>query len=75
MTNYDWLDIIQVDKSKILKQEKLDRNVYKTALYSVIDTIDWINLSSQEKLLILTNSQKLIQKKIKKLMLLPDSKN
>ena len=75
MTNYDWLDIIQVDKSKLLKQDKLDRNVYKTALYSVIDTIDWINLSSQEKLLILTNSQKLIQKKIKKLMLLPDSKN
>lgn len=67
MSPLDWLDIIKVDKSKIEKQEKLDRNVYKTALYSVINTIDWINLSSDEKLNILINSKKLLEKKIEKL--------
>jgi len=67
MSPLDWLDIIEVDKSKIEKQEKLDRNVYKTALYSVINTIDWLNLSSDEKLNILINSKKLLEKKIEKL--------
>lgn len=67
MSPIDWLDIIQVDKSKIEKQEKLQRNVYKTALYSVINTIDWINMSNQEKLDILLNSKKLIELKMKKL--------
>ena len=67
MNLLDWLDIMQVDKSKIEKLEQSDRNVYKTALYSVIDTIDWINLSSDEKLIILQNSKKLLDKKIKKL--------
>lgn len=67
MNPLDWLDIIKVDKSKIEKIENLQRNVYKTALYSVINTIDWVNLSSQEKLDILINSKKLLEKKIKKL--------
>lgn len=67
MSPLDWLDIIEVDKSKIQKQEKIDRNVYKTALYSVINTIDWINLSTQEKLNILINSKKLLENKIRKL--------
>lgn len=67
MTPVDWLDIMKVDRSKIQKIESVNRNVYKTALYSVIDTIDWINLSSQEKLDILINSKKLLDKKINKL--------
>ena len=57
MSPIDWLDILKVDKSKIEKQEKLDRSVYKTALYSVINTIDWVNLSQDEKLNILLNSK------------------
>ena len=67
MSPLDWLDIMKVDKSKIEKQEKIDRNVYKTALYSVINTVDWLNLSSQEKLDILINSKKLLENKINKL--------
>ena len=67
MTPLDWLEVIKVDKSKMQKQDKIDRNVYKTALYSVINTIDWINLSSQEKLDILINSKKLLENKINKL--------
>ena len=67
MTPIDWLQISKIDKSKIQKIESLDRNVYKTALYSVINTIDWINLSSQEKVDILVNSKKLIEKKVNKL--------
>lgn len=67
MSPLDWLDIMKVDKSKIQKQEKIDRNVYKTALYSVINTVDWLNLSSQEKLDILINSKKLLENKINKL--------
>lgn len=66
MSPLEWLDILQVDKSKIQKQDKVDRNVYKTALYSVINTIDRINLSTQEKLNILINSKKLLENKIKK---------
>ena len=66
MSPLDWLDIQKVDKSKVKKQEKIDRNVYKTALYSVINTIDWLNLSNQEKLDILLNSKKLLELKIKK---------
>lgn len=66
MSPVDRLDIIQVDKSKIQKQDKIDRNVYKTALYSVINTIDWINLSTQEKIDILINSKKLLENKIRK---------
>ena len=68
MCPLDWLDIMQVDKSKIEKIESLNRNVYKTALYSVINTIDWVNLSIQEKIDILTNSKKLLENKIKKLI-------
>ena len=71
MSPIDWLDILKVDKSKIQKLEKLDRSVYKTALYSVINTIDWVNLSTQEKIDILTNSKKLLENKIKKLITLP----
>ena len=67
MSPLDWLDVVEVDKSKIQKLDKIDRSVYKTALYSVINTIDWINLSSQEKLDILINSKKLLDNKIKKL--------
>ena len=64
----DWLDIIKVDKSKIQKITSTDRNVYKTALYSVINTIDWINLSTEEKLEIMKNSKKLLENKIVKMM-------
>ena len=67
MNPLDWLDICKVDKSKIEKLDKVERNVYKTALYSVINTVDWLNLSSQEKLDILINSKKLLEKKIKKI--------
>ena len=67
MSPLDWLDVCKVDKSKIDKIDKVNRNVYKTALYSVINTIDWVNLSSQEKLEILVNSKKLLEKKIKKI--------
>ena len=67
MNPLDWLDIMQVDKSKIQKIESWNRNVYKTALYSVINTIDWVNLSSQEKLDILINSKKVLENKITKL--------
>ena len=67
MNPVDWLDIMKVDKSKIQKMDTIKRNTYKTALYSVIDTVDWINLSSQEKLDILINSKKLLDKKINKI--------
>lgn len=67
MTPLDWLDIMQVDKSIIQKVEQIDRNVYKTALYSVINCVDWVNLSIQEKMNILINSKKLIEQKINKL--------
>ena len=67
MSVLDWLDVCKVDKSVIQKIEKGQRNVYKTALYSVINTIDWVNLSTQEKLDILTNSKKLLENKIKKI--------
>ena len=67
MSPLDWLDIMEVDKSKIEKQEAIKRSSYKTALYSVIDTVDWLTLSQQEKLDILLNSKKLLDKKIKKL--------
>lgn len=66
MSALDWLDVVKVDSSQIQKLDKVDRNVYKTALYSVINTIDWLNLSLQEKLNILINSSKLIQNKIEK---------
>ena len=71
MSVLDWLDVCKVDKSKIEKIEAWQRNVYKTALYSVINTVDWINLSTQEKLDILINSKKLLDKKIKKLTEIP----
>lgn len=71
MSASDWLDIIKVDKSKIEKLDKLERSVYKTALYSVINTIDWVNLSTQEKVDILLNSKKLLENKIKKYIHLP----
>lgn len=67
MCPLDWLWVVKVDNSLIQKVEKLDRNVYKTALYSVINTIDWVNLSIQEKLNILINSKKLLDQKIKKI--------
>lgn len=67
MSVLEWLDVCKVDKSKIQKIDKIERNVYKTALYSVINTIDRINLSSQEKLDIMINSKKLLEKKIKKM--------
>ena len=67
MNPVDWLDIMKVDRSKIQKMDTIKRNTYKTALYSVIDTVDWINLSSQEKLDILINSKKLLDKKINKI--------
>ena len=67
MSPLDWLDIIQVDRSKIEKQDTVRRSSYKTALYGVIDTIDWLTLSQQEKLDILLNGKKLLDKKIRKL--------
>ena len=67
MTPLERLDILEVDKSKIEKQDTVKRSSYKTALYSVIDTIDWLTLSQQEKLDILLNSKKLLDKKIRKL--------
>ena len=67
MSPLDWLDIMEVDKSEIQKQESVRRSSYKTALYSVIDTVDWLTLSQQEKLDILLNSKKLLDKKIRKL--------
>lgn len=67
MSPLDWLDIMQVDKSKIEKIENTQRNVYKTALYSVINTVDWVNLSSQEKLDILINAENMLKNKINKL--------
>ena len=67
MSPLDWLEVVKVDKSKIEKLEKTQRNVYKTALYSVINTIDWVNLSYQEKLDILINSKKMLDCKIQKM--------
>lgn len=67
MTPLDWLSIDKVDKSLIEKVENIDRSVYKTALYSVINCVDWVNLSIQEKLNILINSKKLLEKKIEKI--------
>lgn len=67
MTPIDWLDIVSIDKSKIKKLDPINRNVYKSALYWVINTVDWLNLSVQEKIDILTNSKKLLENKIKKL--------
>lgn len=63
----DWLDIMKVDKSKIQKQEKLERSTYKTLVYSAINTVDRVNLSQDEKLDILINSKKLLENKINKL--------
>lgn len=67
MDPLDWLDIMKVDKSKIQKQDQLHRSTYKTLLYSAINTIDWVNLSQDEKLDILLNSKKLLENKIEKL--------
>lgn len=66
MSPLDWLDIMHVDKSAIQKIESWNRNVYKTALYSVINTIDWVNLSHEEKIEILINSKKVLENKITK---------
>ena len=57
MSPLDWLDICKVDKSKIEKLEKTDRSVYKTSLYGVINLVDWVQLSTQEKINILSNSK------------------
>jgi len=62
----EWLGIVEIDKSKIQKLEKTDRNVYKTLLYSAVNTIDWINLSIDEKINILKNTKKLLENKIVK---------
>ena len=67
MNPLDWLDICKVDRSKIEKIEKTDRSVYKTNLYSAINLVDWVQLSTQEKIDILCNSKKLLENKIKKL--------
>ena len=67
MSPLEWLDICKVDKSKIEKIEKTDRSVYKTSLYGVINLVDWVQLSTQEKIDILSNSKKLLENKIKKL--------
>ena len=67
MSPLDWLDVCKVDKSKIEKIEKVDRSIYKTSLYSVINLVDWVQLSTQEKIDILSNSKKLLENKIKKL--------
>lgn len=71
MTPLDRLDIMKVDKSVIKKIEQCDRNVWKTNLYSSIDLVDRVQLSTQEKLIIMQNSKKLLDKKIKKYMSLP----
>lgn len=67
MSCLDWLNIMSVDRSVIEKLDKLERHVYKTALYSVINTIDRVNLSIQEKLDILINANKMLAKKIEKI--------
>lgn len=67
MSPLEWLDIDTVDLSKIQKLEKTDRNVYKTLLYSAINTIDWIELSVDEKIDILKNTKKLLENKVIKL--------
>jgi len=75
MTPLEWLEIMQVDKSEIQKLQSADRNCYKSLMYSAIDMVDWVNLSSQEKIIILNNSKNLLDKKIKKLMILPNSQD
>lgn len=68
MNPLDWLDIVKVDKSKIQKLESTKRNTYKTLLFSAIDTIDWINISTDEKIEILNSVKKLSENKIQKLL-------
>lgn len=68
MTPLDWLDVVKVDKSKIQKIESTKRNTYKTLLFSAIDTIDWINISLDEKIEILKSVKKLSENKINKLL-------
>ena len=68
MNPLDWLDVVKVDKSKIQKIESTKRNTYKTLLYSAIDTIDWINISTDEKIEILKSVKKLSENKINKLL-------
>lgn len=67
MNPLERLDIMKVDKSKIQKIESTRRNSYKTLLFSAIDTIDWLNLSLDEKIEILKSSKKVIENKIVKI--------
>lgn len=67
MNPLEWLDIMKVDKSKIQKIESSRRNTYKTLLFSAVDTIDWINVSMDEKLEIMKSVKKLVENKIVKI--------
>ena len=67
MDPLDWLDIQKIDKSKIQKIDPVDRNAYKTGLYWVINTIDWLTLSPDEKIDIMKACKKLVENKITKL--------
>lgn len=54
----------QVKNTKI---ESSRRNTYKTLLFSAVDTIDWINVSMDEKLEIMKSVKKLVENKIVKI--------
>lgn len=66
-TPLDWLGILKRDKSQIQIENKVKRSSYKTWLYSVINTIDWLNMSSEEKLDILISSKNMLDAKIEKM--------
>lgn len=67
MSPIDWLSIMKVDKSKIRVEDKIKRSSYKSWLYGVINTIDWLNMSSEEKLDILISSKAMLEAKIEKM--------
>lgn len=64
MSPIDWLSILKIDKSKIQVENNIKRSAYKTWLYGVINTIDWLNMSSQEKLDILIATRNMLDWKI-----------
>jgi len=67
MCPLDWLGVLKIDKSKIQIENKVKRSSYKTWLYGVINTIDWLNMSSEEKLDILISSKNMLEAKIEKM--------
>ena len=67
MAPIDWLEVVTVDNSVIKKVDDVKRSVYKSTIYNVINLLDWVNLSLQEKMEIMKNAKRLIELKIKKL--------